>query len=96
MIYDPSPVAVIVFVLFVVGTVGLSFYLGRRAKSSAGYFAAHGQIPWAVNGVASVASAVIAVILGMTIGFSGVALTAAGVYVIGTSALLATLRDAPR
>jgi hypothetical protein len=51
---------------------------------------------WAVNGVASVASSVIAVILGMTIGFSGVALTAAGVYVIGTSALLATLRDAPR
>ena len=47
---------------------------------------------WAVNGVASVASSVIAVILGMTIGFSGVALTAAGVYVIGTSALLATLR----
>jgi hypothetical protein len=48
---------------------------------------------WAVNGVASVASSVIAVILGMTIGFSGVALTAAGVYVIGTCALLATLRD---
>src|SRR5210317_777726 len=52
MIYDPSPMAVAVFVLFVVGTVALSFYLGRRAKSSAGYFAAHGQIPWAVNGVA--------------------------------------------
>ena len=34
------------------GTVGLSFYLGRKAKSSEGYFAAHGQIPWAVNGVA--------------------------------------------
>ncbi len=52
MIYDPSPMAVIVFILFVVGTVGLSFYLGRKAKSSEGYFAAHGQIPWAVNGVA--------------------------------------------
>ncbi|MGI9471853.1 MAG: cation acetate symporter [Rubripirellula sp.] len=52
MIYDPSPMAVVVFVLFVVGTVGLSFFLGRKAKSSEGYFAAHGQIPWAVNGVA--------------------------------------------
>ncbi len=44
--------AVAIFVLFVVATVALSFYLGRRAKSSEGYFAAHGQIPWAVNGVA--------------------------------------------
>ncbi len=52
MIYDPSWMAVAVFVLFVVFTVGLSFYLGRKAKSSEGYFAAHGQIPWAVNGVA--------------------------------------------
>lgn len=52
MIYDPSPMAVAVFVLFVVFTVGLSFFLGRKAKSSEGYFAAHGQIPWAVNGVA--------------------------------------------
>jgi cation/acetate symporter len=52
MIYDPAPLAVVVFILFVVFTVGLSFFLGRKAKSSAGYFAAHGQIPWAVNGVA--------------------------------------------
>ncbi|MDF1841402.1 MAG: cation acetate symporter [Rubripirellula sp.] len=52
MIYDPSWTAVVVFLLFVVGTVGLSFFLGRRAKSSEGYFAAHGQIPWVVNGVA--------------------------------------------
>ena len=52
MIYDPAPMAIVIFLLFVVGTVALSFYLGRRAKSSEGYFAAHGQIPWAVNGVA--------------------------------------------
>ena len=52
MIYDPAPLAIVVFILFVVFTVGLSFFLGRKAKSSAGYFAAHGQIPWAVNGVA--------------------------------------------
>ena len=52
MIYEPAWSAIFVFALFVVGTVGLSFYLGRKAKSSEGYFAAHGQIPWAVNGVA--------------------------------------------
>ncbi|QDV44109.1 Cation/acetate symporter ActP [Stieleria neptunia] len=52
MIYDPSWIAVFVFFTFVGATVGLSFYLGRKAKSSAGYFAAHGQIPWAVNGIA--------------------------------------------
>ncbi len=52
MIYDPSPMAIIIFLLFVGVTVGLSFYLGKQAKSSEGYFAAHGQIPWFVNGIA--------------------------------------------
>ncbi len=52
MIYEPSWIAVGVFTAFVVLTVGLSFFLGRKAKSSEGYFAAHGQIPWAINGVA--------------------------------------------
>ncbi len=52
MIYEPSAVAVAVFFLFVAITLGLSFYLGSRAQSSQGYFAAHGQIPWFVNGVA--------------------------------------------
>jgi len=52
MIYDPSPMAVVIFLLFVGITVGLSFYLGKQAKSSEGYFAAHGQIPWFVNGIA--------------------------------------------
>jgi len=50
---------------------------------------------WAVNGVASVASSVLAVILGMSIGFSGVALVAAGVYLVGTGSLIAELRAAP-
>src|SRR4029434_4551060 len=27
-------------------------YVGARAKSASGYYAAHGQIPWFVNGVA--------------------------------------------
>lgn len=52
MIYEPSWLAITVFTLFVGFTLGLSFYLGRNAKSSAGYFAAHGQIPWFVNGIA--------------------------------------------
>ncbi|MGN6546520.1 MAG: sodium/solute symporter [Aureliella sp.] len=52
MIYEFSPMAVSVFCLFVAITLGLSFYMGRRAKSSAGYFAAHGEIPWFINGVA--------------------------------------------
>ncbi|MEM6688836.1 MAG: cation acetate symporter [Planctomycetota bacterium] len=49
---EVSFMAVGVFLVFVLGTVALSFYLGRKAKDSAGYFAAHGQIPWAINGVA--------------------------------------------
>ena len=52
MIYEPSTVAVVFFFLFVGITLGLSFYLGRRVKSSEGCFAAHGQIPWFVNGIA--------------------------------------------
>lgn len=52
MIYEPSVLAIVVFAAFVAVTLGLSFYLGRKAKSSQGYFAAHGQIPWFVNGVA--------------------------------------------
>ncbi len=52
MMQEISVLAITVFVLFVAGTIGLSFYLGRKATSSEGYFAAHGQIPWAINGVA--------------------------------------------
>ncbi len=52
MIHEPSMLAVIVFMVFVSITLGLSFYLGGKAKSSSGYFAAHGQIPWFVNGIA--------------------------------------------
>ena len=52
MIHETSYLAIVVFVAFVAVTLGISFYLGKQAKSSAGYFAAHGQIPWFVNGVA--------------------------------------------
>lgn len=52
MIYEASTLAVIIFFLFVGLTLGISFWLGGKAKSSQGYFAAHGQIPWFVNGIA--------------------------------------------
>jgi cation/acetate symporter len=52
MIYESSGLAVGIFLLFVGFTLGLSFWLGRKAKSAEGYFAADGQIPWFVNGVA--------------------------------------------
>ncbi len=44
--------AIIIFVAFVGFVVGLSFYLGRKARTSSGYYAAGGQIPWGVNGIA--------------------------------------------
>lgn len=52
MIHEASYVAIAIFFAFVAVTLGISFYLGSKAKSSQGYFAAHGQIPWFVNGVA--------------------------------------------
>lgn len=52
MIHATSNIAIAFFFAFVAITLGLSFYLGSRAKSSQGYFTAHGQIPWFVNGVA--------------------------------------------
>jgi hypothetical protein len=47
---------------------------------------------WAVNGVASVVSSVLAVILAMAIGFSGVAIVATCVYIVGAVGLLSALR----
>lgn len=52
MIYEPSYLAVSVFAAFVLAVLGISFYLGGKAKSAAGYYAAHGEIPWFVNGIA--------------------------------------------
>ena len=52
MIYEVSNTAIIIF-LFIVGLVlGLSFYFARKTKSSAGYYAAGGNIHWGVNGIA--------------------------------------------
>jgi cation/acetate symporter len=44
--------AVIVFIIFVVFVIGLSFYLGNKTKTSSGYYAAGGKIHWGVNGIA--------------------------------------------
>jgi cation/acetate symporter len=44
--------AIIVFLIFVVFVIGLSLYLGKRAKTSSGYYAAGGKIHWGVNGIA--------------------------------------------
>jgi cation/acetate symporter len=52
MIHETSAMAVLIFLFFAGAVLGISFYLGRRAKSSAGYFAAGGGIHWAVNGIA--------------------------------------------
>src|SRR5215212_1122286 len=52
MKYSFSWAAFNVFAFFVAVVLGLSFYLGRKAKSAKGYYAAHGQIHWFVNGVA--------------------------------------------
>jgi cation/acetate symporter len=52
MIYSSSPLAITIFALFVGLTLGLSIWLGRKAQGASGYFAAHGQIPWFVNGIA--------------------------------------------
>ncbi|MHB1397123.1 MAG: sodium/solute symporter [Trichloromonadaceae bacterium] len=52
MIYAQSPLAIALFSAFVLFVVGLSFYLGRRTTSSAGYYAAGGNIHWFTNGIA--------------------------------------------
>lgn len=52
MIYEPSLMAVLIFGAIVAVTLGLSFWLGAKAKSAKGYFAAGGGIHWFVNGVA--------------------------------------------
>ena len=46
-----TPLSIIIFSLFVALVLYLSYYFARRARSAAGYFAAGGQIHWAVNGI---------------------------------------------
>lgn len=44
--------AIIVFLVFVIGVLGLSFWLAARTKSANAYYAAGGTIHWSVNGIA--------------------------------------------
>ena len=44
--------AIVIFLVFVVFVIGLSLYLGSKAKTSSGYYAAGGKIHWGVNGIA--------------------------------------------
>lgn len=44
--------AITIFLIFVAAVLGMSFYMGSRTKSAAGYFAAGGEIHWSVNGIA--------------------------------------------
>ncbi|MBU0610173.1 MAG: cation acetate symporter [Armatimonadetes bacterium] len=43
---------IVIFLTFVLFVLGLSFYLGNKTRTSAGYYAAGGQIHWGVNGIA--------------------------------------------
>jgi cation/acetate symporter len=50
--YHAQPLAIAIFVFFVLAVLALSWYFSRRAKSASGYFAAGGNIHWGVNGIA--------------------------------------------
>ncbi|MBM4059843.1 MAG: cation acetate symporter [Planctomycetes bacterium] len=46
-----TPLSIAVFTLFVIAVLYLSYFFARKARSAAGYYAAGGQIHWAVNGI---------------------------------------------
>ncbi|MFN2371390.1 MAG: cation acetate symporter [Candidatus Krumholzibacteriia bacterium] len=46
-----TPLSIVIFALFVVLVLWLSWFFARKAKSASGYYAAGGQIHWAVNGI---------------------------------------------
>ncbi|MDV2988594.1 MAG: cation acetate symporter [Dehalogenimonas sp.] len=52
MNYSAEPLAVIIFIMFVLAVLGISYWFAQRAKSASGYFAAGGNIHWSVNGIA--------------------------------------------
>src|SRR4030043_1128934 len=52
MNYQISPLAIVIFVLFVLSVLGISYWFSRGTKSSSGYYAAGGRIHWGVNGIA--------------------------------------------
>ena len=52
MIYEISTIAIVIFLIFVTSVLGLSFFFARKSSSASGYYAAGGNIHWAVNGIA--------------------------------------------
>ena len=52
MNYTAEPLAIAIFVFFVLAVLVLSWFFARKAKSASGYFAAGGKIHWGVNGIA--------------------------------------------
>jgi cation/acetate symporter len=46
-----TPLSIGIFALFVVFVLYISHFFARKAKSASGYYAAGGQIHWAVNGI---------------------------------------------
>lgn len=46
-----TPLSIVIFALFVAFVLYLSYFFARKAKSASGYYAAGGQIHWAVNGI---------------------------------------------
>jgi cation/acetate symporter len=52
MHYEPTTLTISIFSFFVGAVLFLSFYLGAKAKSSKGYYAAHGEVGWFINGIA--------------------------------------------
>lgn len=52
MIYGVSYTALLFFTVFVGFVLWLSFYFARKTRSASSYYAAGGQIHWAVNGIA--------------------------------------------
>jgi cation/acetate symporter len=52
MNYIASPWAIVIFMAFVFTVLGISYHFARLTKSASGYFAAGGNIHWAVNGIA--------------------------------------------
>ena len=52
MNYQAEPLAIAIFIIFVLAVLGISYWFARKARSAAGYYAAGGNIHWSVNGVA--------------------------------------------
>lgn len=52
MNYAAEPLAIVIFIIFVIAVLFLSWFFARKARSASGYFAAGGNIHWSVNGIA--------------------------------------------